>query len=290
MNDLPEQQAGGTLARIRAALPSLLPSEQRVAEVVLARPTEVIDWSVADLATAASTSSATAVRACQHLGFRGFQQLRLLLARDVGAGGQPVRPDFGPHDPPEAVAAGVFATVSAVVGEGMSTVEPRALRAAADRLSSARTMLFVGNGASSFPAQAAAMRFITAGCTVQAPHDAIVQQLSARLLGTDDVCVAVSSSGSNELTVRAAEAAGKAGAAVIAVTGFARAPLSAVADITLVTGTAPPVAEHNVMAGPMTQLALLVALQLSTSFRRGDRAGELMDEIWRVVAPDTHGG
>ncbi|PXY36652.1 MurR/RpiR family transcriptional regulator [Prauserella flavalba] len=289
MDDLPEQQTGSTLARIRAALPSLLPSEQRVAEVVLARPTEVIDWSVADLAAAASTSSATTVRACQHLGFRGFQQLRLLLAKDVGAGVQPVNPDFGPGDPPEAVAAGVFATVSAVIAEGMSTVEPRALRAAADVLAGARMLLFVGNGGSSFPAQAAALRFTTAGCAVQAPQDSILQRVSARMLGGEDVCVAVSSSGSNELTVRAAEAARKAGATVIAVTGFARAPLSAVADLTLVTGTAPPVAERDVMAGPMTQLALLVALQLTTSFRRGDRAAEVMEEVWRVMAPDTRG-
>ncbi|MEV0700402.1 MurR/RpiR family transcriptional regulator [Saccharopolyspora sp. NPDC050389] len=283
MNDQP---VGGTLARIRATLPALLPSEQRVAEVVLARPKEVIDWSVADLAAAANTSSATAVRACQHLGFRGFQQLRLLLARDIGAGVQQVNPEFGPDDPPEAVASAVFGAVSAAVAEGMSTVDTGALARAADLLTGAQRLLFVGNGGSAFVAQAAALRFVSTGLPADAPADAVTQQITARLLGSADVCVAVSSSGANELTVRAAEAAQKAGAAVIGVTGFARSPLIGVTDIALVTGTSSPLAAHNVMSGPMTQLALLVSLHITVGFRRTDRSQEVLEEVWQIISPD----
>ncbi|MDA3624424.1 MurR/RpiR family transcriptional regulator [Saccharopolyspora oryzae] len=283
MNDQP---VGGTLARIRATLPALLPSEQRVAEVLLARPKEVVDWSVADLAAAASTSSATAVRACQHLGFRGFQQLRLLLARDIGAGAQQAEPEFSPEDPPEAVASAVFSAVSSAVSAGMSTIDADALARAADRMTAARRILFVGNGGSSFVAQAAAFRFAAAGFPADAPVDAVTQQITARLLAPEDLCVAVSSSGANELTVRAAEAAQKAGAGMIGVTGFARSPLASVSDIVLVTGTAPPVAEPNVLSGPMTQLALLVSLQITVGFRRADRSQEVLEEVWRIVSPD----
>ncbi|HVV08944.1 MurR/RpiR family transcriptional regulator [Amycolatopsis sp.] len=281
-----DQPTGNTLAVIRAALPALLPSEQRVAEVVLARPTEVIDWSVADLAAAANTSSATAVRACQHLGFRGFQQLRLLLARDVGTGAEPVRAEFGPEDSPEAIAAAVFATVSTMVAEGMGAIEPAALREAADVLTDARRILFVANGASGFVAQAAALRFVTAGFLAEAPQEAISQQIIGRLLAPEDVCVAISSSGSNELTLRVAEAAGKARATVVGITSFARSPLAAVADITLVTGTL-PLQGNDVMAGPVAQLALLVSLQLTAGFRRPDVSAEVLDEVWNVITPDT---
>ncbi|WP_166462979.1 MurR/RpiR family transcriptional regulator [Amycolatopsis acidicola] len=281
-----DQPVGNTLAVIRAALPALLPSEQRVAEVVLARPTEVIDWSVADLAAAANTSSATAVRACQHLGFRGFQQLRLLLARDVGTGAEPARPEFGPEDTPEAIAGAVFASVSAAVAEGMGAIEPAALREAADVLTSARRILFVANGASAFVAQAAALRFVTSGFLAEAPPEAVSQQIIGRLLAPEDVCVAISSSGSNELTLRVAEAANKAGATVVGVTSFARSPLAGVAGITLVTGTL-PLQGNDVMAGPVAQLTLLVSLQLIAGFRRPDVSAEVLDEVWSVITPDT---
>ncbi|WP_037360993.1 MurR/RpiR family transcriptional regulator [Amycolatopsis orientalis] len=281
-----ERPAGSTLAVIRAALPALLPSEQRVAEVVLARPAEVVDWSVADLAAAANTSSATAVRACQHLGFRGFQQLRLLLARDVGTAAEPASPEFGPEDSAETIAAAVFATASSVLAGGMGAVDPAELRKAADVMTTARRLVFVANGASGFVAQAAAFRYVGTGFLAEAPTEAITQQIVCRLLAPEDVCVAISSSGSNELTLRAAEAAAKAGATVVGVTSFAHSPLTAVADLTLITGTA-PFQGNDVLAGPMAQLALLVSLQLAAGFRRPDRSSEVLDEVWRVVTPDT---
>ncbi|HWD05831.1 MAG TPA: MurR/RpiR family transcriptional regulator [Amycolatopsis sp.] len=263
-----EQRGFGALARIRSSLPSLLPSEQRVAEVLLSRTDEIIGWSVADLAAAASTSTATAVRACQRAGFRGFQQLRLQVAREADPAGQPVRPDFGPGDSPETVAAAVFATVAGVVGDAMCALDRAALGRAADLLARARRILFVGNGESSFPAQAAAVRFTSAGCAVEAPFDAIVQQMAARTLTAEDVCVAVSYSGTNNVTRQAAEASRTAGAAVVAVTAFSPSPLSALADLTLVAGVAPVAPEHDVAAGPIAQFSLLVALQLTTQFRR----------------------
>ncbi|SFP70067.1 MurR/RpiR family transcriptional regulator [Amycolatopsis rubida] len=281
-----DQPAGSTLAVIRAALPALLPSEQRVAEVVLSRSTEVIDWSVADLAAAAGTSSATAVRACQHLGFRGFQQLRLLLARDAGNAAQPASPDFGPGDSPEAVAAAVFATASGVLAGGMGAVEPAALREAVDVLVSARRVVFVANGGSGFVAQAAAFRFTAHGFIAEAPGEAISQQIVCRLLTSEDVCVAISSSGVNEVTLRAAEAAAKAGATVVGVTSLTHSPLTALADLVLVTGTA-PFQRNDVFAGPMSQLALLVSLQLAAGFRRPDRSSEVLDEVWQVITSDT---
>ncbi len=70
-------------SRVRAAASALGPSEGRVAAVIMDRPDDVVDWSAAELAAAAGTSTATVIRACQSLGFRGFQHLRLELARSV---------------------------------------------------------------------------------------------------------------------------------------------------------------------------------------------------------------
>ena len=78
---LPRPADGSVLLRVRAALPLLGPSERRVAQVILDRPGAVTEWSTAELATEAGTSTATVVRACQNLGFRGFQHLRLEVAR-----------------------------------------------------------------------------------------------------------------------------------------------------------------------------------------------------------------
>lgn len=71
------------LARIRSSAVFLSPSEAKVAGVILANPEEVVEWSTAQLALRADTATATVIRACQSLGFRGFQHLRLELERST---------------------------------------------------------------------------------------------------------------------------------------------------------------------------------------------------------------
>src|SRR5262249_55116253 len=58
----PPQQtpsAQAVLARIRSALPSLRPSDAKVAQVLLAAPGDVVSQTVAEVATAAGVSEAT---------------------------------------------------------------------------------------------------------------------------------------------------------------------------------------------------------------------------------------
>ena len=67
-----------TLSAIRIAAPALRPSERRVADVCVAHPHDVA-LAAGEVAAQTSTSTATVTRACQHLGFTGFTQLRMLL-------------------------------------------------------------------------------------------------------------------------------------------------------------------------------------------------------------------
>ena len=89
---------GEVMATIRSLLPSLLPTEQSVAQVLLSRSNEIVELSSQQVADLAGASRATVVRTCQSLGFSGYQQLRVLLARDAGcraAAGAPLADVFG---------------------------------------------------------------------------------------------------------------------------------------------------------------------------------------------------
>jgi RpiR family carbohydrate utilization transcriptional regulator len=141
------------MARLRAGSPQLGPSERRVASVILARPDDVTDWSTSELAAAADTSAATVIRACQSLGFRGFQHLRLELAR--AAPGLPVASD----DPVGAL----FDEAVDALRLGRESVDPAAIEQAVGALEGAHRLVLVGNGFSAPPLQDAALRFSTSG-------------------------------------------------------------------------------------------------------------------------------
>ncbi|MBC9943072.1 MurR/RpiR family transcriptional regulator [Leucobacter sp. cx-328] len=220
-----------TLALIRALKPSLGPSEGAVAGVILDRCAEIPDWSTQELAAAAGTSAATVVRACQRLGFRGYQHLRLELARE----GAPLQ------------SAGTSASLDAVTQSFTGAQEALRLSAAAiDRstvmraaqtLLGANRIMFTANGFSAPPLQDAAMRFATVGRPVESPLDILAQQFTAHTLGPDDVCLALTHSGANAHTLATVRAAQQAGATVIVVCSYSHAPIPELADTVIATGS-----------------------------------------------------
>ncbi|SNQ47905.1 putative RpiR familytranscriptional regulator with phosphosugar-binding domain [Frankia canadensis] len=261
---------GGLFAAIRATLPSLVPSERRVAEVCLARPEEIVEWSAAQLADAAGTSTATVVRACQSLGFRGFQHLRLDLAREAGAAA--LRGEVGSTgsgDPVERLLDTVFAAATKVLADALGPLDRSLLAPAVDLLDRAGRLLVVGNGGSGPIAQDAALRFLLIGRPAEAPSDSLLQSISARLLAPTDVCLVITSSGANEPTLRAAEAARTAGAPVIGITSYTSGPLGEIADILLVVGTPDWPVGTDLIASRLASLLLLNTLQLAVGLRRG---------------------
>ncbi|RHO19453.1 MurR/RpiR family transcriptional regulator [Amedibacterium intestinale] len=62
----------------------LFSAEKKVADFVLNYPEKVIMLNVSELSSNSGASEATVVRACKHLGFDGYYQMRLLLSRSLG--------------------------------------------------------------------------------------------------------------------------------------------------------------------------------------------------------------
>jgi len=224
----------GVLARIRSSASLLGPSEAKVAALIVERADEVVEWSTAELAQAAGTSTATVIRACQSLGFRGFQHLRLELARSA-----PMKARDG-----DDVASGAFDDAVEAVRLAQESVSPASVGATVELLREARRVVLVSNGFSGPPLQDFAMRLSTLGRAVEAPIDPLAQQFAVASLGEHDLCFALSYSGANVQTLRAAAAARDRGASVAAVTSFARSPLGRLANVVVATG--PAAAAHDV--------------------------------------------
>lgn len=280
-----EPPVGGTIDHILSVLPSLVPSAQRVARICADQPSEVVEMSGADLAAAANTSAATVSRTCQALGFRSFQHLRLLLVRDLGAsaGHREARP--------EGTAGWLRALTDRVATSlpgSVTSVDADAFDAAADAIAVARRVLVVGTGGSSAAAQTIAFKFLSNGRSCEAPADGVSQQFTASVLAPGDVCLAISATGSNSITMAAAAAAAGAGATVVGVTSFAKSRLAEYADHLLVAGARFHEWDDEAVGVPVVQVMLLSALALAVAERTGEvtaRAREaIRGELYSVVS------
>jgi DNA-binding MurR/RpiR family transcriptional regulator len=219
-NSTPEQREGSeVLLRVQSLLPSLQPSDARVAQTFLDDPLATIYRSVSEVAELAGTSTATVVRCSQKLGFAGFQQLKLALAADQSAFNQVTDEETTDGAIPWALARVASLGAQAVRDAGM-LVDPVAFDSAVSALATANRVLLVGVGTSAPVTQDAAYRFRAIGLSAEAPIDVHVQHVAARQLGPGAVCIGVSYNGSTRETLASVEYAKASGATTVVLTSF----------------------------------------------------------------------
>jgi RpiR family transcriptional regulator, carbohydrate utilization regulator len=244
----------GVLARVRASAATLGPSEGRVAAVIVSEPDKVVEWSTAELAQAAGTSTATVIRACQRLGFRGFQHLRLEIARSA-----PLTRDGG------LAPDSTFGDAVDALRLAHDSVDFRRVDEVTSLLRRARRVVLVGNGFSGPPLQDLAMRLSILGRSVEAPVDPLAQQFAVQTLTSDDLCLALSYSGANVQTLRACKAASHRAAPVALITSYARSPIGRVADIVIATGRAGPAHDVDPFLSRLGHTVVLHALHTAVA-------------------------
>jgi DNA-binding MurR/RpiR family transcriptional regulator len=269
--------------RIRAALPSLQPSDARVAQLFLDEPDAVIHRSVSEVAEEAGSSTATVVRCAQKLGFRGFHDLKLALAQELAAFGGRLD-SAGRDDGDASVLARVTAAGAEIVRDAAALVDEAAFQAAVEALDAARKVLVVGVGTSAPLAQDAAYRLRVVGVEAEAPADVHVQHVASRLLTSADVCLAISHTGSTRETIAATTSAHTAGARTLAITSFLRSPLTETADVVLTAGAREVSFRLEAMSSRLAHMAVIDALLVGLAERDEARTEAIMSLYTDVLS------
>jgi len=203
------------LREVETRLDQLRKSERKVAELVLARPEDVIHMRIVDLAAAAGVSEPTVIRFCRAIGCDGFQSFKLAVAR---SGAQnPVAESFelSELDTARDYAFKVFDATMDTLKRVRNTLDPEAIETAVDVLCSAKRVEFYGFGASSPVAIDAQHKFFRLQIASAAHSDPQIQAMSAMSLAPGDVVVAISQSGRTTSLLEAMDHVRESGAILI---------------------------------------------------------------------------
>ncbi|RZU63284.1 6-phospho-3-hexuloisomerase [Zhihengliuella halotolerans] len=123
--------------------------------------------------------------------------------------------------------------VASEVTAAVRSVDPAAIAAAADQIEGANRVFVFGQGRSGIALRGLAMRLMHLGHSAHVVGDA-----TAPAIGTGDVLVLASGSGTTGSVVRAATAAAEAGAVVVAMTATADSPVGRAAARTITVAAA----------------------------------------------------
>jgi DNA-binding MurR/RpiR family transcriptional regulator len=275
---------GAVAERVRAASGSMPPAEARVVQALLVRGAEVIHASVTEIAAASETGVGTVVRACQSLGFKGFQAAKIALAHDLLPLDERPQAEVGKEDGPLEVLAKLASSSGEALRRATASVDEAELTRAIELLASARRVLCLGVGTSAPLAQDAAYRLATIGIDAEAPPDVHVQHVRSRLLTDADAAMAISHTGATQETLGAARGAKEAGARVIAITSFSTTPLTELADVVLVAGGRETRYRVEAMASRLAHLLVIDSLYTSLVLADAQRAGRAQQLTADVLA------
>ena len=239
----------GCTLLIKESLNSMTETDTRLARYLLDHGDEVTHMNAKELAAACGSSPAAVVRFSQKLGFKGFTDLKLDLARERGAG---EADDFQTVIRENDDMATLIEKAKRIHLRNISLtyqiVNASTLSEAVEKITSARHVHLFGVGASGLLALDFLYKASRIGVSVFYHADAHTNIVAASLLGPEDIAIAISYSGETKETIFAARAAKEQGCKVIAVTQANRNTLARLADYPLYI----PSEEKEFRVGAMT--------------------------------------
>lgn len=274
----------GILARLRATRDTLPPTAKKIADFILAQPDEVVHMSVTEVAEGAGASEGSVVGFCQQLGTRGFQDLKIALARDLVEPVQFIHEDLHPADDAATVIQKIFHSDIQALQDTLKVLDPAAMAQAVTLILGAKRVEFYGIGSATPVAVDAHYRMLRIGIPCTVYTDSHVQSVSASLTDPEVVTVTISHSGSTVETLAATRLAKEAGAKTIIITNFGKSPIQRYADVVLYTAAKETAFRTEAMTSRIAELSIVDALNACVALASYEKSLKTIGTTFDVLA------
>lgn len=257
-------------------------SERKVADLVLADPRRILGATVARTADLAGVSQPTVIRFAAALGCAGYQDFQLRLAHSLALGATATHSVLADTDDTPAIVGKIFDLTLASLDRARSHLDLAAVGRAVEMLAAARSITFVGFGASGIVAADAQQKFPAFGVPCVFEADAHQQVMAATMMRPGDVMVAISNTGRTRAVLDAVRVARESGAGVVGLTGTTSA-LSETADVSIVVETLDNTDVYTPSISRIAALVVIDVLSTAVALRRGEEDRARFQAMKRVL-------
>ncbi len=250
----------GCFIRIQGTYNSLRTAEQRVADFILKHAEELIYLTVTELAERTQTSESTVVRLCQKIGYKGYQEFKIMLARDLVGPTETVYEEIDKSDSLSALKNKIFQANAQALKDTIEVLADAELARAVEALARARRVEVYGIGGSAPLALDAYHKFMKLGISAVWLSDSDLMAMSSSLLEAGDVVLGISHTGASRDVCDAMENAQNAGATTICITHRATSPITKVANVKLFTAAKETAFGSDATSSRIAQLTIIDTL------------------------------
>ncbi len=274
----------GCFVRISGTFDSLPTAEQRVADFILKHPEDLIYLTVTELAERTQTSESTVVRLCQKIGYKGYQEFKIMLARDLVGPTETVHEQIASGDSLEALKTKVFAANAQALKDTLEVLADAELERAVHAIVRARKVEIYGIGGSAPLALDAYHKFMKLGICAVWLNDSDLMAMSSSLLGPSDVALGISHTGASRDVCDAMQNAQSVGATTICITHRATSPITKASDVKLFTAAKETAFGSDATSSRIAQLTIIDTLYAGIANRDYERALALVQKTREASA------
>jgi len=273
----------GTLIRLRGLYPSLKTALRKVADIILKQPEMAIYASVNEVAAAAAVSEATVMRFCRILGFKGFQDFKIALAREMVIPSARYHEVVSGGEDDAAVVRGVFQTNEAALQDTLEILDIEAMQEAARMLRAAREIVVIGVSGSCPAVAYTSNRLLLLGLKACSYVDFYLMLMAASLLTAEDVVLAISNLGTTREILETIGIAREKAAKVICITNNSLSPLARASSPALITASREMTMPEEAVASLVCQISVLDALFGLISKTQGVQSRETLNGMEKAM-------
>lgn len=251
-------------------------AEKKVADWILDHPNELLPLSIVELAEQSESSEATIVRFSKRLGFSGYQELKISLAKETKTNivNAHMTKDDTAFEIYEKVCNDIYYSLEST----KKALDADALQKASETIMSAGKIIIMGLGNSAAVALDASHKFLRIGLNAYAYTDNHMQVIAASHLKEGDVAIGISHSGSSKDVIEAMQIAREHGATTICITNKGKSTIQKHSD--LILHTASEETKYNILAltSRIAQLSIIDTLYYHMVYQQSDKTFKSIDD------------
>lgn len=247
---------------LKAYNSKLTKSEKEIAQYIEENFENVMYYSISELSREIGVGESTLVRFCRKLGYRGYYDFKIELAKEYTSEVDKDSEDF---------VGLIERNMINVVKSTRLIVNKDRLQKAIDYILNAKNVYMYGVGASGLSALEGEGKFMRAGLKCKAVIDSHFQTIISGTLTDEDTIIAISLSGYTKDLIEAIDIAKKNGAKVIAITNYMNSKLAEYSNVTLQTAGYEKPLEGGSLVAKISQLYVLDLIYTGVVLNASDK-------------------
>ncbi len=214
---------------------SLKGKKRLIADQLLSDPIHSIELSIADFATLCRCDQTTVVRFAQRLGYSGYAELKLAVARQSEALWQEFKSEQPGRASENKITDALIRLHCESISATLRNIDQTAVQNLVNKISKAQHVMICGAGSSALQAEDLSVRLSRLGVFTYFYRDFELWKTFLGYLGKDDLLLLFSNSGETPSIIELARSAKQKDIFIAAVVSFPTSTLAKCSDIAIIT-------------------------------------------------------